>query len=109
VTRWWGEPGVYPTTGWQADVRAGGAWRAEFAGDDDTTFDAGGVYLVVERPATPALGRLVWTWCASWSPEQESTVFMDFAPAAGGTRLALRQEGFALVRGSRRASRRSSS
>ena len=47
VTAWWGEAGVYRTTGWSADLRTGGGWRADFAGDDGQPFSAEGRYLTL--------------------------------------------------------------
>ncbi len=90
VTAWWGEAGVYRTTGWSADLRTDGGWRADFAGDDGQTFSAEGRYLTVSVP-----DRLVWTWRASWSPEAETTIDMRFEVADGGTLLRLRNFGFA--------------
>jgi len=89
VTRWWGEAGVYRTTGWTADVRPGGDWRADFEGDGGEAFSAEGRYLAVERPS-----RLVWTWRASWTPETESTIDMTFVADGSDTRLKVRQQGF---------------
>jgi uncharacterized protein YndB with AHSA1/START domain len=89
VTVWWGEDGVYRTTGWSADVRAGGTWRAAFEGDGGEGFGAEGRYLEVERPS-----RLVWTWSASWAPEAETRIDMTFAPREAGTLMRLRQSGF---------------
>ena len=89
VTAWWGEAGVYRTTGWSADVRSGGAWRADFAGDNGEPFSAEGRYLTVRVP-----DRLVWTWRASWSPEAENTIDMTFEASDRGTLLRLRNFGF---------------
>jgi uncharacterized protein YndB with AHSA1/START domain len=90
IIAWWGEPGVYRTTDWSADVRAGGAWRADFAGDGGEPFSAEGRNLTVD-----ASRRLVWTWTASWSPEETNTIDMTFEAAVGGTVLRLRNFGFA--------------
>lgn len=87
VTRWWGAEGVYRTTAWSAEVRPGGLWRAEFDGGGAS---AEGRYLEVE-PAT----RLVWTWRASWTPDEEATLFMTFTPSERGARLLIRQVGIA--------------
>ena len=89
ITRWWGEAGAYRTTGWSADLRPGGAWRAEFAGDGGETFSAEGEYVAAEAP-----DRLVWTWRASWAPESESLIEMRFSPAGEATRLEMTQTGF---------------
>ena len=89
ILRWWGEAGVYRTVAWAADVRPGGAWRGAFEGHNAETFGAEGRYVVIEPPR-----RLVWTWRASWAPDAESVIEMDFAPAGEATRLALVQTGF---------------
>jgi uncharacterized protein YndB with AHSA1/START domain len=91
ITRWWGEAGVYSTTGWSADLKPGGAWRADFEGEGGEGFSAEGRYLEVARPS-----RLVWTWRASWAPDDESTIDMSFERASPGTTcLVLRNHGFA--------------
>jgi uncharacterized protein YndB with AHSA1/START domain len=89
ITRWWGEAGAYRTTAWSADLRAGGAWRAEFEGAGGETFSAEGRYATAEPP-----DRLVWSWRASWAPESESLVDMRFAPEGDATRLQIVQTGF---------------
>ena len=42
IVRWWGSDEVYHTTGWTADLRVGGRWRAEGRGADGQPFAAGG-------------------------------------------------------------------
>jgi uncharacterized protein YndB with AHSA1/START domain len=83
IVRWWGADEAYRTTAWSGELRPGGVWRAEFDGAS-----AEGRFLVVEPPA-----RLVLTWNASWAPEEETTLFMTFAPADRGARLTIRQVG----------------
>ena len=89
VLQWWGEDGVYRTTGWSADLRPAGAWRADFEGHGET-FHAEGEYLEVERP-----GRLVFTWRPSWDPVSEMTLALRFTAESGGTRLLVEQTGLA--------------
>jgi len=33
TAQWWGQKGKYHHTGWNADVRPGGAWRSEGVSD----------------------------------------------------------------------------
>jgi uncharacterized protein YndB with AHSA1/START domain len=87
IVRWWGADEAHRTTAWSGELRPGGVWRAEFDGGGAS---AEGRYPVVEPPA-----RLVLTWNASWAPEEETTLFMTFAPSQRGARLVIRQVGLA--------------
>ena len=90
VLAWWRDSGVYRTVAWQADVRPGGAWRAEFIDVSGDVSTAQGRYVTVERPT-----RLVWTWRDSWTPDVESTIDMTFAAAGAGTAMTLVETSFA--------------
>lgn len=84
IIRWWGDPAVYRTISWKADLRDGGAWRVEFETPDGSRFGAGGAYVVIDRPS-----RLDWTWTADWEPQVEKTISMTFLPAANGTAMTV--------------------
>ncbi len=90
ITAWWGSPEEYKTTGWAADVRPGGRWRADGVGVDGTPFSVEGAFLEVDPPR-----KLVQTWNPSWEGGHETTLTYLLEATAGGTKLTLRHEGFA--------------
>jgi uncharacterized protein YndB with AHSA1/START domain len=91
VVRWWGSPELYRTTSWLAELRPGGAFRAQGVGADGTAFEVVGEILEVDAPR-----KLVFTWKPDFDGGHTTTVSYRLeALAAGGTRLTLRHEGFA--------------
>ena len=90
VTRWWGSPETYQTSGWTADVRVGGRWEATGKMSDGRLFSVGGEYLEVDRPT-----RLVYSWKPDWDGGAVTTVSYQLEPISGGTRVTLRHDGFA--------------
>jgi uncharacterized protein YndB with AHSA1/START domain len=90
ITKWWGSPELYRTTGWVADLRPGGHWRASGVGADGASFHVEGDYREVDPPH-----RLVHTWKAPWDGDNETTVSYKLEAIEGGTRVTLRHEGFA--------------
>ncbi len=90
ITAWWGSPDQYRTTGWAADVRPGGPWRADGVGADGHAFSVEGTFLEVDPPR-----KLVQTWKAAWDGGHETTITYRLELVEGGTRLTLRHEGFA--------------
>lgn len=89
IVEWWGSPDAYKTLSWQADLREGGHWRAEFGVPGSERFGAAGEYLTVKRPA-----RLEWTWRADWEPEVEKTIDMRFQGSPEGTTLIVETSGY---------------
>ncbi|WP_394824503.1 SRPBCC domain-containing protein [Pendulispora albinea] len=87
ITRWWGSDDQYRMIGYQADLRAGGAWRVEGRMPEGRTFVTDGEILEIE-PAR----KLVQTWNLRWN--RVSTVAYLLEPTDGGTRLTVRHEGF---------------
>jgi uncharacterized protein YndB with AHSA1/START domain len=96
--RWWGAPDTYRTTRWKSDVRVGGAWSCVTVLADGTEFPASGEYLAVNAPH-----RVVQTRRYDWDyPElgrRETTVTYLLDTIDGGTRVTVRQDGFAGLRG----------
>ena len=90
IVRWWGSPEAYRTEAWTADLRVGGAWKADGRGADGASFTVGGVFLEVDPPR-----RLVQTWKSDWDPGPETTLTYQLLPSDQGTRLTVRHEGFA--------------
>jgi uncharacterized protein YndB with AHSA1/START domain len=90
VVRWWGADEAYKTTGWTADVRVGGRWRADGRGADGHTFAVEGEFLEVEPPR-----KLVQTWKPAWDGGHVTTLTYRLEPTATGTRVTVRHEGFA--------------
>lgn len=89
VTRWWVRPGVFDTRDWQADVRVGGRWQASGVGGGKP-YTLEGEFLEVDAPR-----KLVHTWRLAGAPGAASTVTYVLEPAGDGTRVTLRQSGFA--------------
>ncbi len=90
ITAWWVRPGVFDTREWTGDVRPGGRWRASGMVRDQP-YAAEGEYLAVTAPT-----ELVHTWDEAAGPNRGATeLTYRLEPIAGGTRLNLRQAGFA--------------
>ena len=89
LKRWWGpEPGTTVSLV-ELDVRVGGRFRIVF-GPTGAEHEAAGVYQVVDRPR-----KLAFTWCwPNSTPDRVSLVTIQFMPAAGGTELLFRHDGF---------------
>lgn len=96
--RWWGAPDTYRTTQWKSDVRVGGAWSCVTVLSDGTEFPASGEYLVIDAPH-----RVVQTRRYHWDyPElgrRDTTVTYLLDPISDGTRMTVRHDGFAGLRG----------
>lgn len=90
IVRWWGSDEAYRMTGWTADLRVGGRWRAEGRGADGQPFAVEGEFLEVDPPH-----KLVQTWKPGWLEGQIKTLAYRLEATAEGTRLIVRHEGFA--------------
>jgi uncharacterized protein YndB with AHSA1/START domain/uncharacterized protein YciI len=91
VTQWWGDDGTYRTTGWQADLREGGHWKATGQGADGVAFCVEGEYLVVEPHR-----KIVQTWKPDWDGGRATSLTYTLTPTDTGTLLTVRHEGFAV-------------
>ena len=102
LPKWWRQEGLYEVTKSTMDLRPGGKWRSEGVGADGTAFWVEGEYLEVDPPR-----RLVHTWVSSYKGV-DTVVYWDLEPepinalhpsgprkSGTGTRVRLRQEGFA--------------
>jgi len=89
ITGWWVRPGVFDTREWTGDVHVGGRWRA-WGMTRGQPYVQEGEFLEIESPR-----RLVHTWDGAGRPDAPSTVTYLLEPFDGGTRLTLRQAGFA--------------
>jgi|SRR5579872_153783 uncharacterized protein YndB with AHSA1/START domain len=102
LPKWWRQEGLYQVTKSTMDLRPGGKWRSEGVGADGTEFWVEGEYLEVDPPR-----RLVHTWVSSYKGV-DTVVYWDLEPepinalhpsgpkkSGTGTRVRLRQEGFA--------------
>lgn len=90
LLRWWGQPGIYHTTKWCADLHPGGKWSCEGVSDKDgSAFHVKGEYLEVDPPRL-----LVYTWISSWGGDLKTVVRWELTPAAGGTMVRVRHSGF---------------
>ncbi len=90
ITDWWVRPGVFDTREWTGDVRRGGRWRARgmFRGQP---YEAEGEFVEVA-----ASHRLVHTWDEPGRQMGSTTLTYTLEARDGGTRLELRQTGFAV-------------
>ncbi|MDA8586244.1 SRPBCC domain-containing protein [Rhodobacteraceae bacterium] len=75
-------PGM-PASDVTADARVGGRFLIVMhAGDQDLPHE--GTYTTIDRP-----NRLVFTWESPMSPNDDSTVTIDFEEVSGGTKVTL--------------------
>lgn len=89
VTDWWVRPGVFDTREWDVDLRRGGRWRA-------TGVSRGQPYVATgEIVDLDAPRKFVHTWDGVGAPDAPSTLAYTLEPSPEGTRLTLRQTGFA--------------
>ncbi len=89
IVQWWGDSSMYHTTAWSADLRVGGAWRADGKAADGSAYSVSGEYLEVESPK-----RLVQTWKPDRAPGPATRVSYILEPIGTGTRVTVRHEGF---------------
>ena len=98
VERWWGAHDSYRVTEWQADLRPGGRWSAVVRLPDGSAFPASGEFLEVQPPCC-----LVQTRRYEWDyPElgrRETVITYQLDRTSDGTRVTIRQDGFAGLRG----------
>ena len=88
LARWWGRRG-FTILSYEADVRAGGAFRFGMRSPEGSEHWAHGVYREVVPP-----DRLVFTTAwedADGTPKHETLVTLTFAEQDGKTRLTLHQ------------------
>ncbi|MDB5805965.1 MAG: hypothetical protein JWN73_3287 [Betaproteobacteria bacterium] len=90
LLQWWGDGTSYRSTGWEVDLRPGGAWRAEGKSVDGNAYEVGGRFIEVDPPR-----KLVQTWKPSWFTGEETRLTYRLEAIEGGTRLTVRHEGFA--------------
>lgn len=89
ITQWWGSCESYRTESWTADLRVGGAWKAEGRGADGAPFTVSGKFLEFDPPH-----KLVKTWKPDWDGGHETVVTYQLDATDAGTRVTVRHEGF---------------
>ena len=89
IAHWWGDPRMYRTTAWTADLRVGGTWRADGQSADGSAFSVSGEYLEIDPPR-----RLVQTWKPDWAPGPATRVAYILEAVGNGTRVTVRHDGF---------------
>ena len=89
ITEWWVRPGVFDTREWVGDLRPGGRWKASGVSRGQP-YVATGEIVEAEPPK-----RLVHTWDGVAGPSSPSMLTYELERVANGTRLVLRQTGFA--------------
>jgi uncharacterized protein YndB with AHSA1/START domain len=90
VSCWMGPSDAFGPADVTMDVRPGGAYEIVMHAPDGETHRVIGVY----RDVVPGR-KLVYTWAWASTPERESLVTVEFAPAEGGTELVLTHHRFA--------------
>lgn len=89
IIAWWINPGVFNTTEWAGELKVGGRWQASGVGRG-RPYGLEGEFREIDAPR-----RLVHTWSAIGAPGAPSTVTYLLEATTAGTRLTLRQAGFA--------------
>ncbi|MGC4094933.1 MAG: SRPBCC domain-containing protein [Polyangiaceae bacterium] len=89
IVKWWGSDDTYRNTGFTAELRVGGKWRAEGLGKDGTTFAVQGEYLEIDPPH-----KVVMTWAPTWDGNAVTTLTYQLDATAEGTRITLHHSGF---------------
>ena len=89
IVRWWGADDVYRTTGWIADLRVGGRWRADGHEAGGKSFSVEGEFLTISPPK-----MLSQTWKADWDEGRPTALIYSLEETEKGTRVTLRHEGF---------------
>jgi len=87
IVCWWGSDEVHRTTGWTADPRVGGRWRAEGRSADGQPHAMEGEFLEVDPPH-----NLVQTWKPDWLEGPVTTLTYRLEANPNGTRLIVRHE-----------------
>ncbi len=95
VEQWWGSPDTYAMRDWRADLVPYGRWSATIVKPpDDQRLATSGVFLAIDRP-----GRVVLTRRYEFDYPQfgwrDTIVTYLLAPTPTGTRVTVRQDGFA--------------
>lgn len=90
VLQWWGQQGVYRSTGFKNDLRVGGKWRTVGVNAEGRDFEASGEYLEIDPPRL-----LVYSWIASWTGDAKTAVRWELHPDKNGTLVRLRHYGLA--------------
>lgn len=95
--QWWGSPETYRIASWKSALRVGGAWSLVVITPDGGEFPAGGSYLEIDAPH-----RIVQTRHYDFDyPElgrRDTTVTYRIDPISTGSRVTVRQDGFAGLR-----------
>ena len=84
IVRWWGSGDAYRMTGWIADLRIGGHWRAHGYGADGKSFSVEGEFLTIIPPQ-----RFSKTWKADWDDGKPTAIIYCLEATAEGTRVTL--------------------
>ena len=89
ITDWWARPGVFDTREWSGELCVGGRWQAKGVSRGQP-YLATGEFVEIDAPR-----KLVQTWDGVGGPGHQSRLTYLLEPTPHGTRLTLRQHGFA--------------
>ena len=95
--QWWGAPETYRIANWQSELDVGGAWSLVVVTPDGGKFPAGGTYLAVEAPHRVVLTRH-YDFDYPELGRRDTTVTYRIDPISTGSRITVRQDGFAGLR-----------
>jgi uncharacterized protein YndB with AHSA1/START domain len=90
--RWWGQPDVYKTEAWKADVRVGGSWSLVTRLPDGTGLPASGEFIEVSPSRIVQSRRYHFDYPILGQRVTKVTTLL--MPTDGGTRVVVRHEGF---------------
>ncbi len=93
VERWWGAPGFYRWTDWHADLQVCGQWSVIVRFTDGSTNGGSGEFIEIDAPK-----KIVMTRRLEKHPllgSRETTITYRLDPTPHGTRITVREEGFA--------------
>ncbi len=90
---WWGEPGVYVTRNFAANLKAGGRWSLDSVFPGEVVHHSTGVFVEIDEPARVVLTRryefdfpgLGW---------RDTIVTYTLAAIPTGSKLTIRHDGF---------------
>ncbi len=92
VERWWGQPGFYRMTDWNAELSVCGPWSVVVRFPDGTLNGGSGEFAEIDAPR-----KIVMTRKFEKHPllgTRETTVTYRFETISTGTRVTVRDEGF---------------
>jgi len=92
LERWWRHPDYYSTSGWKVNLRVCADWSVTVRFPDGSTNVGSGEFAELDPPRKIAMTRKFARHPLQGT--RETTITYCLEPAANGTRVTLRDEGF---------------